>query len=80
MKSKIEKCISLQIKSKKRMRDKLYTVLLDLNVVATRLGTKRGVYKPNINTSVWLQEEGIIREIDKVTKFIKNPEYSYLKK
>ena len=61
-------------------RDKLYKVLIDLNVVATKLGKQYGVHKPYINTNVYLKDDAVLREIDKVIKFIKYPEYSYLKK
>ena len=62
------------------MRSKLHTVLLELNVIVTSIGKRKGVKKPYINTDVWLKEDEIMREIEKATKFIKHPEYSYLKK
>ena len=62
------------------MRSKLHRVLLELNIVVTNLGKCKGVKKPYINTDVWLKEDEILREIEKATKFIKHPEYSYLKK
>ena len=61
-------------------REKLYKVLIDLNVAATKLGKQYGVHKPYINTNVYLKDDAILREINKVIKFIKHPEYSYLKK
>ena len=62
------------------MRSKLHTVLLELNVIVTNIGKRNGVKKPYINTDVWQKEDEILREIEKATKFIKHPEYSYLKK
>ena len=60
------------------MRTRLYKVLLGLNSSMLRTAAVHRYYPPIINTKENQDVDSIIKEIEKIERFYRAPEYSYL--
>ena len=68
----LEKTLSMPHKSR------LYNVLLGLNRSMLRTSGEYRYYPPKINTKKNQDIDSIIKEIEKIERFYRAPEYSYL--
>lgn len=60
------------------MRVRLYNVLVGLNRSMLRTAVQHKYYPPLINTKENQDIDSLIKEIEKIERFYRIPEYSYL--